>query len=87
MTLKKQSIKNGTTILVAGKSATKEEVIALSESWTEAQESFFKKMIKQGGKFRINGVPFEIYPKDQVLRYDGTKDKGVFKSPGVDDRF
>lgn len=87
MTLKKQSIKNGTTILIAGREATKEEIIALSESWSESQESFFKKMIRQGGRFKVNGVVFEAYPKDQILRQDGTQDKGVIKSPGIDDRF
>ena len=56
MALKKQSIRKHMTILVNGDNISKEELILISESWSDKQESFFRKMLKQGGKFKINGV-------------------------------
>ena len=56
MALKKQSIRRGMNILVNDNLISKEELILISESWDDKQESFFRKMLKQGGKFKINGV-------------------------------
>ena len=88
MTLKKQSIRSNMTIFVDRKLISKEEFINLSTLWSENQESFFRKMLKQGGKFKINGVPFEVQlEQDNRLRSDYTKDSGVKKIPGEDGRF
>ena len=83
MALKKQSIRKNISILVNNEKITKEELITLSEEWSEIQESFFKKMVKQGGKFKVNGVNFSIKLKvKDDLRSDGTKDGGIVKTPG-----
>ena len=88
MTLKKQSIRSNMTILVDRNVISKEELITMSTLWTESQEKFFRKMLKQGGKFKINGVPFEVQlEQDNRLRSDYTKDSGVKKIPGEDGRF
>ena len=80
MTLKKQSIRSNMTIFVDRKLISKEELINMS--------SLFRKMLKQGGKFKINGVPFEVQlEQDNRLRSDYTKDSGVKKIPGEDGRF
>ena len=60
MALKKQSIRKGMYILVNDSPITKEELILISESWDEKQESFFRKMLKQGGKFKLNNVSYDI---------------------------
>ena len=87
MALKKQSIRKNMTILVDRNVISKEELITMSTLWTESQEKFFRKMLKQGGKFKINGVPFEIQLEhDSKNRSDYTKDSGVIKIPG-DGRF
>ena len=87
MALKKQSIRKNMTILVDRNVISKEELITMSILWTESQEKFFRKMLKQGGKFKINGVPFEIQLEhDSKTRSDYTKDSGVIKIPG-DGRF
>ena len=52
MALTKQSIRQGVHVLVDGVHATKEELITLSETWTEKKEVFFRKMLQQGGNFR-----------------------------------
>lgn len=62
MTLKKQSIRANQTIYlgISKEPLLKEEVIKLSEEWNETQEKFFKKMLKQGGEFKVNGVKFRV---------------------------
>ena len=87
MALKKQSIRKNMTILVDRNVISKDELITMSTLWTESQESFFRKMLKQGGKFKINGVPFEVQLEhDNKTRSDYTKDSGIIKIPG-DGRF
>ena len=41
MALTKQSLRKGVHVLMNGKLATKEELITLSETWTEKKEVFF----------------------------------------------
>ena len=87
MALKKQSIRKNMTILVDRNVISKDELITMSTLWTESQEKFFRKMLKQGGKFKINGIPFEVQLEhDSKTRSDYTKDSGVIKIPG-DGRF
>lgn len=66
MALKGQSIRNGVTINVNGVKAEKQLVIELSESWEASQEKFFKKMLQQGGKCKVNGNSFEIILKERT---------------------
>ena len=66
MALKGQSIRNGVTINVNGVKADKQLVIELSESWEASQEKFFKKMLQQGGKCKVNGNSFEIILKERT---------------------
>ena len=87
MALKPQSIRKGMVILVDGKEIPKSELLQLSEAWTERQETFFKKMLKQGGKFTVNGTPFEVNPPERILTSRGEKDTGPLVIPGEDSRF
>ena len=66
MALKGQSIRNGVIITLNGEKADKAEVIALSQDWTESQEKFFKKMLQQGGRCKVNGNVFEIAIKEKT---------------------
>ena len=66
MALKGQSIRNGVIITLNGEKADKAEVIALSQDWTESQEKFFKKMLQQGGRCKVNGNVFEIVIKERT---------------------
>ena len=88
MALKKQSSRKHMTIHVNGSIIPKEELILISESWNEKQESFFRKMLKQGGSFKLNGVKYEInLERDSKTRSDGTKDSGIIIIPGEDGKF
>ena len=83
MALKKQSIRQGVHVLVDGVHATKEELITLSETWTEKKEVFFRKMLQQGGNFKMDGKEFIVKIRENLqLRSDGTKDGGVVTIPG-----
>ena len=66
MALKGQSIRNVVTIIVNGVKAEKQLVIELSENWEASQEKFFKKMLQQGGKCKVNGNSFEIILKERT---------------------
>jgi len=60
MTLKKQSIRSNQIITVNGETIPKEELIARSEEWSEIQENFFRKMLKQGGTFKVAGIKYKV---------------------------
>lgn len=86
MALKPQSIRKGVTVLLEGKEVEKQTLIDLSESWSESQENFFKKMLKQGGEFKIQGRKFNISPANKITNSNGEKDGGIVQIPG-DSRF
>jgi hypothetical protein len=81
MALKGQAIRKGVDIYLNGKLVEKQVVLDLSETWTESQENFFRKMIKQGGSFKINGNSFETKPPEPLLTSKGEKDSGVIVYP------
>ena len=60
MTLKKQSIRSNQQITENGEPVSKEELILRSEKWSEIQENFFRKMIKQGGTFKVAGIKYKV---------------------------
>ena len=69
--LSKQSIRGNVKIYIEQELATKQEVLALSENWTEKEETLFRKMLKQGGQFRIQGVKFNISAKEVLFDSKG----------------
>jgi len=60
MALKKQSIRSNQLITENGEPVSKEELISRSEEWSEIQESFFRKMLKQGGSFKVAGIKYNV---------------------------
>lgn len=87
MTLKSQSIRKGVTIILNGKEVEKQEVIDLSTTWSESQINFFKKMLKQGGDTKINGVTINIIVVEKMVTSKGEKDTGIIVYPGIDTKF
>ena len=87
MALTPQSIRSNIIIKLNGEYVRKEEIINLSKDWNDRHITFFKKMLQQGGNLRILGNLFEITVQETLLTSRGEKDGGIFKSPGVDDRF
>lgn len=88
MALSKQSIRKNMHIIVDGRELPKDDLISLSEEWTEVQENFFRKILKQGGHFKLKGRKFiVILAESDNKRSDGSKDGGVVQIPGEDGRF
>jgi hypothetical protein len=82
MALTKQSLRKGVHVMVNDKLATKEELIEMSESWSEKREVFFRKMLQQGGKFKFDGIQFEIKIRERILNTLGEVDGGIEQIPG-----
>ena len=82
MALTKQSLRKGVHVMVNDKLATKEELIEMSESWSEKREVFFRKMLQQGGKFKFDGTQFEIKIRERILNSIGELDGGIEQIPG-----
>ncbi len=83
MALKKQSIRSNQIILANDKPITKDELIARSEEWSEIQENFFRKMIKQGGTFKVAGIKYNVSLVERNdLDSNGNKPVKVQPLPG-----
>ena len=74
--LSKQSIRKEHTILLDRIEMSKDEVIEISKDFTENEEQRFRKMLKQGGKFTIQGKEFEVKRAENKWR----NSKGEFES-------
>ena len=63
--LSKQSIRGNIKIHMNGKLInSKDTIIKESETWTDKEIIFFKKMLKQGGIFSVGGRKFFVIPQD-----------------------
>jgi hypothetical protein len=84
MTLKKQSIRNNMTVYADNELITKDELIKVSETWSENQEKMFRKCLKQGVfRFKIKGVTYKIDLKEREdINSKGEKPQTVPKLPG-----
>ena len=67
----KQAIRTGTSIFSEGQILDKDTIIAMSEKWSEKEETFFRKMLKQGGRFSIKGRKFYITVPEQIFNSKG----------------
>jgi hypothetical protein len=66
-----QSIRKGIIIKFDGVEVDKKTVIDASEAWSPNHEILFKKLLKQGGSFKINGVLVEVKPIEKALNSKG----------------
>ena len=66
MTLKKQSIRGLENIQLNGEPTTKEELITLSETWSENEEITVRKVLKQGGKCKIGSDIITVKREDPI---------------------
>ena len=67
MAIKSQSIRSGVVVLFDNKIADKQTVITASETWSPNHETLFKKLLQQGGSFKVNGIKVEVIPAMKVL--------------------
>jgi len=68
--LKKQSIRSNQTIFINknDRPASKDEILALSEFWTDREEALFRKLLKQGGSVKIQGTHFRVVVQEKMLK-------------------
>ena len=66
MALKKQTIRGLENIQLNGKPTTKEELITLSESWSENEEIIVRKILKQGVKCKVGSDIITVKREDPV---------------------
>jgi len=69
--ISKQSIRAGVSIYSAGEKLDKDTIISKSEKWSDKEITFFRKMLKQGGRFSIKGEKFYITVPDQIYNSKG----------------
>jgi hypothetical protein len=81
--ISKQSIRTGVSIFSVGEKLDKDTVISKSEKWTEKEINFFRKMLKQGGRFSIKGEKFYITVPEQIYNQKGEVE-GVFHNEEAD---
>ena len=74
-----QSIRKGITIKFDNVIVDKATIIKASEGWKESHEILFKKLLKQGCSFKINGVLVEVKPTDKMLTSRVVQDVDVLK--------
>jgi hypothetical protein len=82
----KQAIRRGTSISSEGLTISKEEVIALSEKWSEKEENLFRKMLRQGGSFSIQGKNFRISVPEQIYNNKG-EIEGIIYEEETDENY
>ena len=75
--LSKQSLRSNVQVFLNDALATKDQLIKLSESWSENEEILFRKLLKQGGKFKIKGQHYKILVEEQILNSKGQVDSPI----------
>ena len=68
--LKKQAIRKQKIFLNKSEEPIiqKDEVILLSENWSEKEEFLFRKLLSQGGSASIQGTHFRVVIQDKMLK-------------------
>lgn len=79
MAIAPQAIRKGIIIKFDGEIVDKQTVLSASESWNDHHQALFKKLLKQGGSFKINGISVAVFPEEKTFNSRGEKDPGFTK--------
>lgn len=83
MPIKKVSVTKTSQYLVDGEGIVdRERIVTLSENWTERDITLFKKLAKQGGTCRLQGIKYTITPGEKITTSKGWADPGAAPMPG-----
>ena len=69
--ISKQTIRSGVSIFLSGEKLDKDTIINKSEKWSDKEILFFRKMLRQGGRFSIKGEKFYITIPEQIYNQKG----------------
>jgi len=75
--ISKQTIRSGVSIFLLDEKLDKDTIINKSEKWSDKEILFFRKMLRQGGRFSIKGEKFYITVPEQIYNQKG-EIEGVF---------
>jgi hypothetical protein len=75
--ISKQTIRSGVSIFLLDEKLDKDTIISKSEKWSDKEILFFRKMLRQGGRFSIKGEKFYITVPEQIYNQKG-EIEGVF---------
>jgi len=67
----KQAIRNGISILCDGEKLDKDQILEIGKDWSEKEEGLFRKMLKQGGRFKMSGHKWEIKSFEKIYNSKG----------------
>jgi len=79
MAISPQSIRKGIIIKFDGEIVDKPTVLSASELWNENHQILFKKLLKQGGQFKINGILVSVTPEEKTFNSRMESDGGIIK--------
>ena len=83
MPIKKVSVTKTSQYIIDGEGIVdRERIVSLSHDWTERDITLFKKLAKQGGSGRIQGVKYTITPGERITTSKGWSDEGAAKMHG-----
>ena len=69
--ISKQTIRSGVSIFLLDEKLDKDTIISKSEKWSDKEILFFRKMLRQGGRFNIKGEKFYITVPEQIYNQKG----------------
>jgi len=67
----KQAIRNGISIFLNGEKLDKDQIIETGKNWSEKEENLFRKMLKQGGTFKMGGNKWHIISFEKIYNSKG----------------
>ncbi len=77
--ISKQSIRKGIIVKFDSVEVDKTTIIDASKGWSPNHEILFKKLLKQGGSFKINGILVSVTPEEKTFNSRGESDGGIQK--------
>jgi hypothetical protein len=80
MAIKPQSIRSGVVVKFDNKVVDKQTIISASETWSSNHETLFKKLLQQGGSFKINGIKVEVTTVEKLVNSQGEPEINVPKT-------
>lgn len=73
--ISKQAIRNNVAIFCNGEKLSKDQLINITLNWTDKETDLLKKMLKQGGVFKIKGLKFNIIAAETIYNSKGEEEQ------------
>jgi len=67
----KQALRNNVTVYCDGDKLNKDQILEIGANWSEKEEGLFRKMLKQGGIFKMGGKKWNIIATEKIYNSKG----------------